>query len=113
MSTFQLSTPASAALSCLVVGINYFSPPPAGLKSTKLVMASFSVAKVGVQGVRGVWLRLLRAPPPGPGPPPMVSECDLSLACSPSRSVSSPDRVLQSRPLSIVTGSEMNHLTCF
>ena len=48
----------------------------AGLNSTKLVMASFSVAKVGVQGVRGPCeecrpCRLCRSP---------VRECDRSLA---------------------------------
>ena len=56
---------------------------PAGLKSTKFVMASFSVAKVGVQGVLGPC-----------GRPPIVRECERSLACSPSRRESKPESVL-------------------
>ena len=43
---------------------------PAGLKSTKLVMDSLSVEKVGVQGVLTVLI------------PGMLSECDLSRACT-------------------------------
>ena len=45
---------------------------PAGLKSTKLVMASFSLANVGVQGVLGP--APAREPVTLPGPPPMVRE---------------------------------------
>ena len=45
---------------------------PAGLKSTKFVMASFSFAKVGVQGVLGP--APAREPDPPPGPPPRVRE---------------------------------------
>ncbi len=44
-------------------------PWPAGLKSTKFVMDSLCVEKVGVQGVRTVFI------------PGMLSECDLSRAC--------------------------------
>ena len=76
-----------------IVNRDHPSNKPAGLKSTKLVMASFSVANVGVQGVLGP--APAREPATLPGPPPIVREWERSLACSPILNVSRPDNVLQ------------------